>query len=294
MPPLEPVPAPTGRLWQRVTIVGVGLIGGSIGLGLRKRGLAKDVIGVGRRQASLDEALAVGAIDRGTTDLATGVGDAELIVVSAPVGQIAPLVEQLAAHCPSDALITDAGSTKAEIVERLAGSLPKTVRFVGSHPLAGGEKAGPQWSDAELFAGRKTIVTPGQHSQRADVDAVCGLWRSLGAEVLELSPAEHDRLLAASSHLPHLVAAALAAATPAEALALVARGWLDTTRIAAGEPALWQDIFAANRKNTLEALANFEQTLATFRQALDASDDAELARLLAVGQRNRERLSNGG
>jgi prephenate dehydrogenase len=178
-------------------------------------------------------------------------------------------------------------------VARLEQSLPKEARFVGSHPLAGGEKSGPLWADAELFAGRKTIVTPASRTPGADVQAASDFWRSLGSEVLELSPAEHDRLLAASSHLPHLVAAALAAATPAEALAVVAGGWLDTTRIAAGAPELWKDILAANRANTLAALARFEQSIATLRLALETRDDAKLIELLAHGQRRRDSVANG-
>lgn len=292
--PPSPPNSPSRPPWRSVAIVGVGLIGGSLGLALRKRKLATEVIGVGRRPASLEQARSVGAVDRTTTELRDGVSQAELVVVCAPVGQIAPLVEQLAPHLSAGALITDAGSTKAELVERLERSLPKAARFVGSHPLAGGEKAGPQWADAELFAGRKAIVTPGARATAADVASICGLWRAVGAEVLEMTPVKHDRLLAASSHLPHLVAAALAASTPAEALALVARGWLDTTRIAAGEPALWQDIFAANRANTLAALAGFEELIAAYRGALEAGDDAELLRLLAAGQRNREAANNGG
>jgi prephenate dehydrogenase len=276
--------------WRRVAIVGVGLIGGSIALALRKRGLAKEVVGVGRRAASLDVAKAVGTIDEATTELAAGVTGADLVVVCAPVGHIAPLVEELAPHCPG-ALITDAGSTKAELVARLAHSLPKSVRFVGSHPLAGGEKSGAHWANADLFVDRKTIVTPTSSVSPSDARLVGDLWRSLGAEVHEMSPDIHDRLLASSSHLPHLVAAALSAATPADALALVARGWLDTTRIAAGDPALWQEIFAANRTNTLTALAAFEDSLAAFRRALETNNDAKLTELLAVGQRNRERKS---
>jgi len=276
--------------WRRVAIVGVGLIGGSIALALRKRGLAQQVVGIGRRAAALEAAKAAGTLDEVTTDLATGVAGADLVVVCAPVGHIAPLVEELAPHCPH-ALITDAGSTKAELVARLARSLPKSARFVGGHPLAGGEKSGAHWANADLFVDRKTIVTPAPGTAPQDVRLTSDLWRSVGAQVLEMSPEVHDRLLASSSHLPHLVAAALSAATPADALALVARGWLDTTRIAAGDPALWQEIFAANRANTLAALTAFEDLLAAFRRALETKNDANLTELLAMGQRNRERKS---
>lgn len=278
--------------WNRVAIVGVGLIGGSIGLALRQRKLAGEVIGIGRRAASLRQAEQAGAITSATKNLEAGVAEADLIVVCAPVLQIAPLVEQVAAACPPQALITDAGSTKVEILRRLSKSLPRTARFVGSHPMAGGEKAGAAWASADLFVNRHVIVTPGPRTRDVETKEAADFWRSLGAEVLLMRPAAHDRLVAAISHLPHLVAAALAASTPEAALGQAARGWLDTTRVAGGDPELWRDIFATNRANLLAALARFEKTLAAFRGALEAEEDGRLIGLLAKGKRNRDAVGS--
>ncbi len=237
--------------WDTIAIVGVGLIGGSIGLAVRERGIARRVVGIGRREAALAEALRLGAVDAISTDMAGGVGQADLVVICTPVERIVEHVRQAAAACPAGAIITDAGSTKGAIVAALDNSLPRGVRFVGSHPLAGSEKTGCTSARADLFKDRVAVVTPGNGTTDSDVELIEGFWRALGMRIIRMSPADHDAALASTSHLPHVVASALAAATDEKTLPLVASGWLDTTRIAAADAELWRQIFLDNRENTL-------------------------------------------
>lgn len=269
--------------FEKVAIVGVGLIGGSIGMALRQRKLASEVIGVGRREANLQTAVQRGAIDRGTTKLADGVAEAEFVVVATPVDKVAEVALQVAAACENRATITDVGSTKESIVATVDGGL--TGRrdgpwFIGSHPLAGDHRTGVEFARADLFDGRKAIVTPTAHSHRAAALDVVRFWRAIGAETLTMSPSDHDSALAATSHLPHLVAAALAFATPNDLLPLAASGWRDTTRIAGADPDLWRPIFAANRKYVLEALDRFDEAIAVIREALEQDDEQQLSGLL--------------
>ena len=280
------------RKWDTVAIVGVGLIGGSIGLALRERRLARHVVGIGRRPASLRVAKKVGAVDATTTSLTKGVAKAELVVVCTPVEQIVEQVQAAAKACPTGTLITDAGSTKAEIVSRLNGSLARGVRFVGSHPLAGSEKTGPGVATPHLFEGRVVVLTPAKPTAPEDIQSVSGFWSSLGAKVVLKSPDEHDRALACTSHLPHLIASALAAATPRECLSLTATGWLDTTRIAAADPDLWTQIFSTNRDNLLESLEKFERVLASLRLAVERGDRRKLRKILTDAKQHRDAVGS--
>ncbi|HEV3004990.1 MAG TPA: prephenate dehydrogenase/arogenate dehydrogenase family protein [Pirellulales bacterium] len=274
--------------WDTVAIVGVGLIGGSIGLALRERGLARHVVGIGRGAASLRQARRIGAVTRTTLDLTRGAARAELVIVCTPVGRIAADVCAAAEASRTGALVTDVGSTKAQIVAALDGKLPRQSRFVGSHPLAGGEKSGAAHATTELFVGRTVVVTPTAATANDDFASVAALWHGLGAKVVRMSPDDHDRILAATSHVPHLVASALAAATPQHDLPLAASGWLDTTRVASGDAELWQQIFLSNRAHVLAALGRFDEVLASLRQALERGDDARLAEILAEAKRRRD------
>lgn len=282
--------------FEKVAIVGVGLIGGSIGLALAKRKLAGQIVGIGRTPTSLEQALRLGCVQEISTSIAEGVEHAELVVVATPVDRIAEHVAEVGRHCSEGCVITDAGSTKADwmgraeaaLGERFAGRLP----FVGSHPIAGSEKTGPAAADAELFQDRVTVVTPTPHSDQRVTEAIGSFWEALGSRVLRMSPAEHDAVLAYSSHLPHLAAAALAAATPTDALGLTGGGWQDSTRIAAGDPELWRQILFSNRACTLKALADFERVLTGFRAALESQDAAAITRLLAEGKRRRDALGS--
>lgn len=270
-----------------VAIVGVGLIGGSIGLALRRRGLARHVVGIGHREESLRVALDRGAVTRTTLELAEGVAEAEWVVVCTPVARIARDVRAAADHCRPGAIITDAGSTKAKIVEQVGNALPRGVRFIGSHPLAGGERSGPAAADADLFADRLVVLTPSASTAADDVARVSQFWQALGARLMMMTAEDHDRLLASSSHLPHLVAAVLAATTPEEAIPLAATGWADSTRIAAGDPELWRQIFASNRASVLKSLRNFEDVLADMRDSLQVGDDQRVFEILHAGQDRR-------
>ncbi|MAT68064.1 MAG: prephenate dehydrogenase [Planctomycetaceae bacterium] len=286
-------------LYERVAIVGVGLIGGSIGKALRERGLAGEVVGVGRRQTSLDKALAVEAIHRGTTRFPEGVKDADVVIVATPVAGVVDAVRSAAFFAPK-AVLTDAGSTKAEICRELREPVspdlpqlrPGPNRWIGSHPLAGDHRTGPEAARADLLEGRTVVVTPEDDTAPGLVDRVTEFWEALGAEVVRLSPEEHDWAVAATSHLPHLVASALAAATPEDWLRLAATGWGDTTRIAAGDVELWTQIFTQNRGAVLDALRRFEHRLAQLTAAIENDDRPALAEQLQDAKRIRDALGD--
>lgn len=278
--------------WDTVAIVGVGLLGGSIGLALQQRGLARNVVGIGRRSSSLQRAHRAETITQSTTDLERGVADAELIVVCTPVSDIVTRVQQVTKHCPDGALITDVGSTKAVIVETLEASLTRGISFVGSHPLAGSEKTGPEHAVPDLFHDRVTVVTPTAQTRRSSTEAILEFWSLLGSQVLEMSPLEHDRVLAMTSHTTHVVASALAAATAASELPLTASGWQDTTRVAAGDARLWQQILLTNREPVLQSLQRFERVLAEFRAALERQDEKRIVELLEAGKQIRDTVGS--
>lgn len=275
-----------------LTIVGVGLIGGSIGLAAKRRGVTRRVLGVGRQQASLDEALAVGAIDAAFLDPAGPVSQAQLTVFCTPVDKIAEQVLRYAPGCAPGALLTDAGSTKAGIVDAVEGKLPPGVTFVGSHPLAGSEKKGPRYASPDLFHGRLTIVAPAPRTDLGAVEQIAGFWKALGSRVRVMAPEEHDRGLALTSHLPHLLASALAGILPPELHELCASGFRDTTRVAAGEPEIWTAIFGQNRQALGDVLGKLQERLIEFKTALGAGDRAALDNLLAQAKRTRDALGS--
>jgi cyclohexadieny/prephenate dehydrogenase len=275
-----------------LTIVGVGLIGGSIGLAARRRGLAARIIGVGRQQASLDQALSAGAIDEASLNLVESVRHSEIAVFCTPVDRIAEQVLATGPTCNPGTLLTDAGSTKAAIVHAIDGRLPKGVTFVGSHPLAGSEKRGPEFADADLFEGRLTVITPTRQTGALGLERTKAFWEALGSHVKLMSPEEHDRALAMTSHLPHLAASALAGILSPELHELTATGFRDTTRVAAGDPALWTGIFLQNRAAMLEALGTLQERIMELKQAILTNDRATLDALLAQAKRARDALGS--
>lgn len=275
-----------------LAIIGVGLLGGSLALAARSRRLATHILGVGQQTDALTRACQRGLIDEGFTDLAPAARRAQAIVVCTPVDQIAAHVLAAADACAPGTLLTDVGSTKAVIVRHLQGRLPPGKTFVGSHPLAGSEKRGADHADAHLFAGRLVVVTPAAQDAGEPVQQVTAFWEALGARVQLMSPEEHDRALAMTSHLPHLIAAALAGVLPEEQYGLTASGFRDTTRVAAGDPGLWTSIVLHNHEAILQALTSFEGALARFRSAIAHGDRAAIETLLTQGKRGRDALGS--
>ena len=275
-----------------LTIVGVGLIGGSIGLAAKKRGLARRVLGVGRNKDSLERAKNLGAIDAWFLDLIPAVHEAELVVFCTPVDQIADQVQAAAPACANGALLTDAGSTKGQIIKAIEGRLPAGVVFVGSHPLAGSEKRGPEHAEADLFQDRLTVISPTARTDPAAIERIKSFWQALGSRVRLMSPEDHDRALALTSHLPHLVACALAGILPPELAELTASGFRDTTRIAAGDPGLWKAICEHNRDAILVALSLLTDHLDQFRHVLEAGDWSQLDSLLIQSKKVRDALGS--
>jgi prephenate dehydrogenase len=279
-------------LFDTLTIVGVGLIGGSIGQAARQRGLCQTIIGVGRDPLSLEKAKATGAIDSFTTDLAEGARPADFVVVCTPVDKIAFHVQQAAQVCKPGTIVTDAGSTKANIVNDVEGRMPKGVAFVGSHPLAGSEKRGPEHATADLFEGRITVVTQTPWTDAAAVKRVNEFWTALGSTVHMLDPETHDRALALTSHLPHLAAASLAGIVPPQYRQFTATGFRDTTRIASSDPKLWAAIFRQNALAMADALQRYADRLDQFRRAILDDDEATLIELFSSGKRVRDALGS--
>ncbi len=277
---------------KNVAIVGVGLIGGSIGLALQARKLAEKVVGVGRRQVSLRIARRVGAVTNATIDVAKGVAEAELVIVCTPVGRIVEDIRRVAERCPTGTLITDVGSTKQTIVEALDDGLPRDCRFLGGHPLAGSEKSGAANAAADLFDGRVAIITPTKNTRAEDFDLIEQFWQGLGSVVIQMTADEHDQALAVTSHLPHMAAAALAISVPEQLFRLAGSGLRDTSRLASGDAELWAQILSLNRNHALSALEKYGAQLAALHVAIRDDDRAELQRILTTAKKNRDALGS--
>jgi len=279
---------------RQLAIVGVGLLGGSVAKGARLGGLARRIIGIGRDARRLRPALDDGTLDLAVTDLEGGVREADVILLATPVLTIEGLLERVWRAAPDGALITDVGSTKRNIVraaERLAAT--RSLRFVGSHPLAGSEQAGYSVARADLFRGATVVVTPTEATELGALKKTTEFWEALGARVSSLDPETHDRTVAAISHLPHLIACALvdgAARVEPSALELAARGFRDTTRIAAGDPDMWTEIFLANRDALSATVEAFREALADLQRAIDAGQADALRAVLARIKATREQV----
>lgn len=277
--------------FQRAAILGVGLIGGSVALGLRRKGLAARVVGVTRSAEKAEHLVRLGVVDEATAALDAGADGADLVVACTPVGSIAEGIVAAAGVAPG-ALLTDAGSTKAQIVEAVVGRLGPSARFVGTHPLAGGHRTGPEAARPDLCDGATTIVTPHDGADPEAVGAVCDLWRDLGCRVETMAPDAHDRLVAVTSHVPHIAAAAVAATTPEASLPFAATGWSGTTRVAAGSPALWRDILLTNRQAIADGVDALLDHLRAYREALAEADAERIEQLLDEGRRRRDALGD--
>jgi prephenate dehydrogenase len=286
--------------WKKVSIIGVGLLGGSLGLALRKRRAAKQVVGFVRRAASVAECRRRGAVTEATLDLRGAVAGADLIVLCTPIAQMRLLVEQMLPAIRPGAIVTDVGSVKATVVRDLESLVAKAGgHFVGSHPMAGAEQTGVAAARADLFEDAICVITPTERSNRSAVAKAEKLWRSVGARLLRLQPQVHDDLVSRSSHLPHVLAALLANFVlspehPKAQAALCANGFRDTTRIASGSPEMWRDIALANRRNLAGALGRLTSDLQVFRRALQTGNDAAVKEFFERAKRRRDAWSAQG
>jgi prephenate dehydrogenase len=258
---------------KTAAIVGVGLMGGSLGMALRRRGW--HVTGIGRNASRLKKARSLGALDDFTTDIAAGVRSADVLVLATPVGDIVPLAKKAWPHLKPGTLVTDAGSVKGAIVKALSGrTLKGSPVFVGAHPMCGSEKTGVENSRADLYQGASCVLTPAVHTPPAALARAEAFWKGVGAKVVRLSPQLHDGTVAVVSHLPHLIAETLvltAASKGRPAADLAAGSFKDATRVAGADPVLWSQIFAMNRPALKTAAAVFTKT---FRQLLNDGPSA--------------------
>lgn len=282
------------ELFRKVAIVGVGLIGASVGMAIKKKALARDIVGVARKDATIDAAIKIGAIGSGTKDIKEAVKEADMIILAAPVNAIVESFPILNTHARRGAIITDVGSSKGLIVDQAHKHLHPSFLFVGSHPLAGSEKSGPQFGSADLFNNTTCIMTPVDKTNRLAKEKVKHFWSQLGANVRFMSPSEHDEILAVISHLPHLMAYSLAKSIPEQFLSYATQSLRDTTRIAASDPKMWNDICISNTKNILKALDEYTRALGTIRKAIVDGDQQTLLETFTQAKAARERIEKNG
>jgi prephenate dehydrogenase len=276
-------------LFEQVTIVGLGLMGGSLGIAMRRHGVAKQVVGVSRKASTLAAARRLGAIDAGAHDARHAAAEADLVVLATPVEMIITDGPVIADAMRPGSLLTDVGSTKQRIVEALEGAQPG-VGYLGSHPLAGSEQRGIAAARPGLFEGAACVVTPTRRTPARALRMITRLWRALGCRVVKMSAAEHDRQLAAVSHLPHALAYGLVHGTDPASLPIAPRSFLDATRIAESDPDLWDDIFLTNATALLEAMNRFDASWQRLRRAVQAGDRTALREFMAQAQQARKRL----
>ena len=283
--------------FNRMVIVGVGLIGGSLAMISRRKGLVKEIIGVGRGAGNLKEAVKLKIIDSFTFDISEAVKGADLIVMATPVGSFERLVKQMSRSLNKGAIITDAGSVKGRMVSRIERLLPKGTYFVAGHPIAGKERSGVKAASLTLFEGTKCILTPTKKTDASALKKIKALWRTVGAEVVLMDPMLHDKVLGAVSHLPHAAAYSIVN-TVAEIkkdgnnfIAFSGGGFKDFTRIAASSPEMWRDIFLNNRENLVNMISRYQKNLEKLKRYIKDKDSKGLIKELEKAKAIRDRLN---
>jgi prephenate dehydrogenase len=278
---------------QKLVVVGVGLIGASFALALKAAGGVGRVVGVGRSRANLERALAMGAIDDAADDPAAAVAGADFVLVATPVGAMPGVFARIAPQLAAGTVVTDGGSTKQDVVAAARAAFgPRIAQFVPAHPIAGSDASGAGAATATLYRNREVIVTALPENASETVARVRAAWQTCGARVTEMTPADHDAVLAAVSHLPHLLAYALmhelaARADAAELFAHAGTGLRDVTRLAASHPEMWRDVCLANRPALLGELRRYQNALAELGALLEQSDGAGLERVFAAARAAR-------
>ena len=283
------------KRFNKVAIIGVGLIGGSIGLAVKKRNLAKEVIGIFRRRSTLNKALKRKAVDSGTLNIEAGTRDADLIILATPVFLIPRLAREALKYAKDGAIMTDVGSTKAWITAGIEKDLGqhRTISFVGSHPMAGSERAGVESARDDLLEGSPCIVTKTARTDKDAMAKVVKFWKALGAKVTVMDPVRHDMTVALVSHLPHIVAFSLAGAVPEGALQYAAEGFGDVTRVASSDPVLWAEIFLTNRREVARSCREFEKYYTKMLSAISGDNLPAMIGLLKTAKYKRDKFNHG-
>lgn len=285
---------------MKVAILGCGLMGGSLAAALKRRNLASRTVGFDLDAGACARAVALGLIDECTPAPAQAARGADLVVLATPVGSMPALLAQIAAVLAPSALVTDVGSTKADVMASARAALgPAFERFVPAHPIAGGERSGPEGAQPDLFEGCTVVITPAQETRGDAVALIEELWRQCGAHVARIDAADHDRILASVSHLPHLLAFALVARIAAQPdaqrrLSFAGPGFRDFTRIAASSPVMWRDIALANREAIGGELHALLEALQQIERALAQGDGESLQRMFELASRTRRAMQGGG
>lgn len=269
--------------FERVCLIGLGLIGSSLARALKRGGLVGEIVGTARTPETRAKALELGFIDRVEGDTAAAARDADLIILAAPVGANAALAEAIGPALKPGAIVTDVGSVKQAVIDAVAPHLPEGVHLVPAHPVAGTEESGPEAGFAELFEGRWCILTPPAGTDADAVARIKAMWRAVGSNVDEMEPRHHDMVLAITSHLPHLIAYTIVGTATElentlqqEVIKFAAGGFRDFTRIAASDPVMWRDIFLANKDAVLEMLGRFDEDLTALQRAIRYGDGPAL------------------
>ena len=277
-------------MFKRIAIIGVGLIGGSIGLATRKSRLASKIIGIGRRQISIDKALRKSAIDTGTLNLKDGIKGADLIIVATPVDKVELKIKEIAQYAEKGTIVIDVNSTKQGIVRAAESCLPKDIFFVGTHPIAGSEQTGVSSSDAELFVNSVCMITPTTRTDKKALLRVKNLWKDMGAQVKIMSPKLHDNIVANISHLPHILAYALCSSVSLKELKMAGTGFKDVTRIAKSNLRMWEEIFMQNQDSLLKSVASFQKNLNAFKNDIMSKRRTALVKRVVSAKRKRDVL----
>ena len=278
------------QMFRKVTIVGVGLMGGSFGMALKKQNLAKEVVGFSQKETSIQAAIKSGAIDSGFTEIEKAIPHSELVILATPVETMIKLLVKMNPYLGRHCIVTDMGGSKLSIVEAAEKHLASPSFFVGSHPLSGSEKQGAQNARADLFENTQCIMTPTSKTNPFAREKVKHLWTKLGARVKFLTAEEHDEIVGFISHLPHLAAFGLMTSIPDKCLEYAAQGLKDTTRISASSPQLWSEICLSNSKNIINALDDLTKQFSYFRKAILNRDESGLTAYFTKAKEKREKL----